>query len=537
MIRTLLLLNLRAFFTGLIHRGGKKKRGAGKPLLAALVAVYVVGAMWVSLGALFQSLCAPLFESGLGWLYFALMGIIIFGLCVVSSIFTTQAQIFAARDNDLLLSMPIRPAVILLGRLAMLLTAEYLFEALIALPALVVWCVNGYATVAGAVLFVFGILLLPLLSLAVACLLAWVVALITSRMRNKNIVTLVLSLAFLAAYFWGFSNLQKYMTALIANGAELADAVRRAIFPAYFFGDAVANGHAGSMGLFALCALVPFGVMCALLSANFIRIITSNRGAKKAAYREKRLKSSNAGAALFIKELRHYLSNPMLILNMTMGSVFCLAAAVAVFVKREALLAFFGQFTAVLPGLSPAVAVCVALTFLAMMNFPSASLISLEGKTLWIARSIPVPTRSILLSKLSLHLAAGGLPVLIAAVCCAVAVGETAQDALLIIATPCLFTLTTALFGLVVNLLFPKLDWVNEIQPVKQGLPVLIVMFGGVALLIALGAVYAFALSSILTPGVFLLLCDILFALASAALYYYLTTAGARRFEQLTVED
>ena len=40
--------------------------------------------------------------------------------------------------------------------------------------------------------------LLPLLSLALTCVLAWLTALLTSRMRNKTVFTMVLSLAFWA---------------------------------------------------------------------------------------------------------------------------------------------------------------------------------------------------------------------------------------------------------------------------------------------------------------------------------------------------
>jgi hypothetical protein len=45
----------------------------------------------------------------------------------IISIFTAQAELFEAKDNDLLLSMPIKPRTILLSRIGIMIQYDYLF--------------------------------------------------------------------------------------------------------------------------------------------------------------------------------------------------------------------------------------------------------------------------------------------------------------------------------------------------------------------------------------------------------------------------
>lgn len=78
-------------------------------------------------GAIFFSthvleVAEKLCEMGLTWLYFAMAGTMALALSMLGSVFMTQAQLYDAKDNERLLSMPIPPKYILLTRIAMLFT-------------------------------------------------------------------------------------------------------------------------------------------------------------------------------------------------------------------------------------------------------------------------------------------------------------------------------------------------------------------------------------------------------------------------------
>ena len=496
--------------------------------------IYVVGALGAMFGMMFNGIFKLFFASGIEWFYFTLVAIVSFALCFIGSIFATQNLIFAAKDNSILIPLPIKPAYILMCRVGTLLILDYALQALVFLPALLVWIINGQVTAVGLILFVLSSFLLPLLSLTLACLVGWLVALVTSKMRRKNIFTLVLSLSFLAAYFYVYMNVTKYMNLLVERGAEIAEAVRKAIFPMYHFGLAAAEQRVISFIIFALCAAVPFVLMVLVLSTNFVKLSTSNKSANKKIYRQKALTLSGTGVALVKRELRHYLSNPLYIMNATLGSFAMIAIAVVMLVKPSLVTNLILQYSAVVPGLSSGFLAVAALTLLSAMNTTTAPSVSLEGKSLWIVKSLPLKTRDILLGKLHMHMLVCGIPVLIAGVACAVSLPLLSlAEVALIIVVPVIMTVAVGLLGLCANIMFPRLDWTNEIQPIKQSASVMITMMGAMAFVIAAFLVYMFALSRVMSLNTFMLICAAALIILSALMLRYITTTGSRRFNEL----
>jgi len=537
MIWILAKINFIALFAGMFRRyRSKKKIKPATALLVGLLVVYVVGVLGFAIGAMFHGICAPLFEAGIGWFYFALMGMMVFALCFIGSIFMVQSQIFSAGDNELLLSMPIKPMAILAGRLFALLVVEYLYAALIVVPVFGVLLMTGFISqvpAAGIVFFFACAILLPLFALAAGCLVSWIVALISSRLRNKNLPTFILSLAFLGAYLWFYTQMMNNVDALIENGAEIAQAVQRAVFPAYHLGISIADGSILSLLIFAVCAIAPFALMCFLLSRSFVKLTSGGRAAKKIKYREKTARASGAGQALLRRELLHLWSQPMYILNAAMGAIATVILAAVLVIRPGLLLNPLEQLAELLPGLSPGYVGAIALSVLATMNFVSAPSVSLEGKRLWILRSLPVRARDILLSKAWLHLVACGVPALLAGIVCIAVIPMSAVQMAATLLAPISITLAFSLFGVTLNLAFPRFDWINPIQPVKQGLSGMLSMFGGMALVAVLAVVYLLLPGGLVTPDVYLLICTAFFAAVSLVLYVYLSGPGERKFETL----
>ena len=530
----LISLNIRALFARMfLGKRSKKKRNPAVTVLIILLAIYVLSSFIFSFGAIFLQLNKQLFLMDLGWFYFSFMGIGIFAFGFISSIFAAQSQLFGARDNEFLLSLPVKPRAILAGRLASLLLLEYLFAALFALPAFVIWVFYQPVTAVSVLFFVVVVLTLPLAALALASLFAWLIALLTSRMRNKNVLTLVFSLAFLGLYFWVFTNLTGHMNQLILMGAQLAAAVRESLFPLYHLGVAIEQGNVISLLIYLICTIAPFVIMVLILSSNFVKITTTNRGALKIKYTEKALKVSGVRTAFIMKELRHFLANPMYILNSALGGVFMLVGAVLLGIKRDMVLGIIEDMNKTGITLSAATLVCVMLSVISALNMVSAPSISLEGKNLWIAKSLPVRPFDILMSKAEMHLLVCGIPAVVSSLICAFVLQVTALQFLVMILLPVLLTALSAFFGVTINLQFPKFDWINELQPIKQSVSVLLTMFGTFALVAALAALYVLALSPVMRVEIYMLLCAALFAAFIAMLYVYFKNGGSRRFEAL----
>jgi ABC-2 type transport system permease protein len=534
MIKRLFVINLKALLSGNFKAIlGEKKSGGGKKPMAAALGIVLAGSLFGIFTAMFYFLLEPCFTAGIGWMYFAVLALIVFALNVVSTIFSASSLIFDAKDNDLLLSMPIRPPAVLIGRLLVILASEYLFALIAGAAAFVPWALGGYATAAGIVYFVIEVLLLPLPALAVSLLLAWLLGLITSRLRHKTAVTLAVSIGFMLAYFYFYANMQRYFGELLARGEEIAAAFHKAAPPFYAFGKGIADAGAGDVLQFVLWAVLPFAASVFLISVNYKSILTTNRGNAKIVYKERETKSRSVLSALVRKEMGHYMSRPMMILNCSLGTLAMVVCAAALPLIGNDILLSVTEAAPAVAGLGSAPLCAVPLTFIASLNNLSASLISLEGGRLWIAKSIPAPIRTIFESKIRAHLLITALPCLLASVCAGIAAAQNPADWLLVLAVPQTFIALTATCGLAVNLRFPKLDWTNEVRVVKQGLSSMIMLFGAIFVLIVLGLLYGFILSGTVSLTAYLWVCALLFAAGAALARAWLIKTGTGKFAAL----
>ena len=524
MLRILIKAQLQSVLASLTRTSkGKRLSVAGAVLLMAFLAVIFLSFF----GFTFYALALALPGMGLGWFYFALAAIMAFALGFIGSVFTAQQQLFAARDNELLLAMPIRPRDILGARMAVLLLLDYAFTLVVLLPAGVVWLMVVGGTAGGIFGFVLSALLLPLIVMCFTCLFAWLLAPISSRMRNKTVITLVLYLAFLAAYFYFYMNLQQLLTELIANSEQIAGAFV-AVYPLYAFGQASLGSWLHIAG-FAACCVIPFALVYAILSRGFLAVTTRRPSVKKLVYRERALKTSGVGAALLRKELGRFAANGMYILNAAMGSVLTIAAAVALIIYRDEAM----QLLSVLPEGMGEGAVILALCFLNATDVISAPSISLESKTLWLLKSLPVPAGRILMAKVNLHLVIALPPTLIASVCCCAALPFPPAGAAMVVLIPALTCVFGALLGVAVNLRYPKFDYINETAVIKNSMSVIVTLFGSWALLAAAALLYGLALRRVMGMTAYLYICAALLAALCAALYLSLRRSGARRFAEL----
>ena len=121
---------------------------------------------------------------------------------------------------------------------------------------------------------------------------------------------------------------------------------------------------------------------------------------------------------------------------------------------------------------------------------------------------------------------------LVCALCLLVAFSFSAFDGIMTVVVSELFVVLNASFGLFVNLKMPNLKWTDETVPVKQSLGVLLTLFGGWILIIALGALY-FAVNSFIAARVYMIVCASLFAALSLALVLWIKKRGSRIFAAL----
>ncbi len=463
------------------NRKSGKNRSVKGIIGYALLYLLIFGFLGVMFYAAADALCPPLTGVGMGWLYFVIMGMLALFFGVLGSVFNTYASLYRSKDNDLLLAMPVPSTKILL-------------------------------------ILVFS------------ALLGWLVAVASDRLRHKNVIVVILSLIIFAAYYYCCGHIYTIAQSILANPQAIGNRVRGILFPMYHMGMA-AEGNLLSMLIFTAITAAMFAVVFWVLSRNFMRIATSNRGEAKTRYKEKSIAVRSAGRALFQKELRRFLGSASYMLNCGLGIVFMLVSAVALVWKhtliQETVRGLFSgnQETAFLIA---AGAVCL----LSAMNDITAPSVSLEGKNLWLVRVFPVSGRQVLMAKLKLHLIFTMIPAAFLILAVEWVLKPTVGFSVLIPVTAALFILVMAEFGLFINLKNPNLQWTSEIVPIKQSVGVMVCLFGSWAFIAALAAGY-YLLARVLSPLVYLAGVALLLSALSLALFRWLCDRGTKLFEDL----
>ncbi len=531
MNKSLIGIHLASLWNSVLGRTSRKgkKRSLGLKILIALFAAYVVGALLLSAGMLFYGMASALIPLDLSALYFISAGLICVLLCFIGTIFTVQSQLFQAKDNEILLSLPFRPSAILTSRMIVMLLLDLLYSLLVMVPAGVVYCFFAPVGPLQVTFYLVGILLLTLLGTAISCFFGWLAALLSRRLRHPNLFSTLFMLAFFFLVYAGIYGIQGYFTDLVLHGEELLTALHRAFPPLYAFAVTSLGDAAALLELFLWCAL-PFTGVCFLLSKSFWKIALSKPSGRRRTQVLREEKAHGIGWALTKKELRRFFSLPGYVLNDSFGAIFSLIMGGAVLIKGRDLLEMisFPDIQSIIP-----LACAAFLSFCALMNIASSASLSLEGKSFWILRSLPIPEKTILLSKAVCPLMYGLPCILIASACCWIAFPMSFLEGFLLWLVPTCVQLLSALLGTVANIWFPRFDWINETAVIKQGMASLFSTLGGMALMIPPVLLYL-QIGSFIAVEAFLAICAGFFLLLSAVCWIYLVTGGVKRLRSLS---
>ena len=533
MMKALISVRLRALLAGLTKQNRQKnKRSKGMTVLFVCLYIYLIVVVAGMMCLTFSSLAPAYHGVGLDWLYFAMAGIMALGFSIFGSIFTTQSQLYDAKDNDMLLSMPIPPGMILLSRMLPLLGLNLLFGALVMVPAMVMWGVLVEFSLWNLVLQIFGMVGVCFLAQGAACLLGWGLHLLLQKM-NKSAASLVFMVAFLAVYFGAYSQMGDIMNAMVYNAAGIASGVKGWVWPIYALGVGCHGDALHLLAFLAICGAV-FGAVYWVLSATFLKSATSRRSVRRRKLDMAGVKEGNVTGAIINKEWRHFLGSPVYLTNMGIGIVMTLALAVAGVIFRGKLLEVVDEFaqlgldvTAYIP-----LIICGGLSFLVSTMDASAPSVSLEGKNLWVLKSMPVSGREILLAKLRFYVLLNTPAAVLAGLVLSVAFGCGIGSVVLCAVVPGLLTVLGGILGLVCGLRWAKLDWLSEAYPCKQGAAVAVTMFSMMGVPVLLGALY-YLLAAYITVEMFLALCALILAGASFGFYRLLMTWGVNKWEAL----
>lgn len=533
MLKALLKVNAAAFvnwLSGSGKRGNKGKSSKGKMIVYALLMLYALGVFCWLFGEIFALLAPPLYNAGCGWLYFVYVFIVAFALMFVFSVFAAKNRLYEAKDNDLLLAMPIPPSVILASRMALLLAMNVLFGAIVVGPAIYRWYEIVPFSLGSLVCMIVEFLGLCLFSLALSALFGWLLSLVSSKMRKKALVETLMSFVFLGAYLYGYSQLNTIVANLVANTADIAASVGD-VLPLYWIG-AGAAGELGSFVLGMLIMIVPFAAVYAVLARTFVKTATTKRGTAKIKYEAKEQKVSSRSSALLGREASRFFSSSTCIVNNGIGIVFIILAAVLILIYGSDIRSFMNWIM-----IPTDLAVCAGTVAVAMMAgiiVPTSSSVSLEGKSIWVIQSMPVDPAQVLLGKLKLSLILFLPPVVFCMAALVIVFGSSAAVAVPALLLSVGIVVVMAEIGLIINVNHPLLNWTSETQAVKSSGSILISMVVDMVIVFTLGFGGYLLLDNGVEAETLLTVAAVVMLVAARLLYGVIIGKSARKFAFLS---
>lgn len=532
MLKVLVKKQLFEIFKGYFYDAKKNKMRPkwAVALYFVLFAALMFGLLGGTFGALALSMCPAMTAAGMGWLYFALMGIIGIVLGVIGTVFNAFAMLYLGKDNELLLSLPIPVKTILAARLIIVYVLGVLYSCIVTLPALAIYWVTEGVTASRVVCGVAFFVIITLVVVLLSCLLGWGVARISLKMKHKSFAAVAAALVFIGGYYFFYFKANILLQDIIRHADDYGAKIKGGAYLLYLFGR-IGEGDWLWALVFLAAALALTVVAWTVLHRSYLGIATATGRTEKKQYREKTARQKSPFAALLGKELGRFTSSANYMLNCGMGVILIPAVGVAFLIKGRSVMELIEKIPDGGPELTAAL-FCAALCMLASMNIPATPSVSLEGKSLWIPQSLPVEPKTVLRAKAALQLALTVPPVLFASACAAVTLRGGAAVTALLFVMPVAFAALYAAFCTFIAVKMPLLQWTNELAPIKQGGGSAVVIFGDWLFVAALAGLYLL-FGKAMGVAAYLALWTVLFLIGAAVLLRWLDTRGAKAFAAL----
>lgn len=532
----LVKLKLREMFSGQGARNKKRTAGekAGRAIGGgALILLYIVSYVLVaaSLGALFFLIGTVMARGELSWMYFAYMAILMFLLCFVGSVFMTESQMFDANDNERLIAMPISSFTILMSRMVSLLFYNFLFGCIVAVPAGIVWVfLHGFDFI-WLIFFLVAMVVIPLFALAFSMLAGWIISILSKKLKSTKFIKLAIAVVAALLYFYFVLGDGGWVNSLVENGARFADPIKTYLPPVYSIGQALANKNLLHFLLMILWCVVPFVIVSFLVSRNFLKLITSGSTTTRFNYKARGAKVSSPRMSLAKIELSRFTSSITYIMNGGMGLLLMVIMAFFALTNQSELNEMGAALTMSglnAGGLMGGVLVLVILGIMGLVSISSAT-ISLDAKTLWLPKSIPAKGSDILLAKAFPQIVVSLPFILVTSILLQLKLDLPLIDRFLVVLIPLTANVFNSIMGVRINARFPKFNWTNEAQAVKQGLSPLLVMILGIlpVLVFVLGFVFLVVQSRISVRGL-LILMEVVYLGLTLWMYLWAVKRGDR---------
>lgn len=464
-------------------------------------------------------------------------------LTLLEGIYKSQGILFDSKDNDLLLSLPISKSRVLFVRLFKMLLFEFIYNSLFLLPAIIVYAILETPTISFYIISFIMLLLSPIIPTIVASIIGYIIKGISSKSKIKNIIQIVLSSVLLLAVFFGSYNLDSFIENIAENATSINEVITKVYYPAGLYIDLIQEFKITDILLLFAVSIIPAIIFIYFASLYYFKIISHSSERSRSNNRSKKsninnLKVRKPIGALISKEFKRFLSSPVFVINAGFGLVIMIAASCGLIFNSnaiiDALLDTFGSGVSIeeIKDLIPKLFYGIVV-FASCTTSITSSLISIEGKSFYVTKSLPLSTKNILLSKI---LMSNLIVIPIIFICDIIFFASfslSLLDLMYIILATILFPTFTSLVGLIMNLKYPNMNASSDTEVVKQSWSATVSAFIGV--LVGMASIGIIVMGSDLNLTLIIGIELLIVTIVIMILWNVLKTYGVKKWNEINV--
>ena len=156
---------------------------------------------------------------------------ITFILTLIEGVYKASGLLFDCKDDNLLLSLPIKRSTVLFIRIFKFYVFELLYNTLFLLPAIIVYACNVNVGIPFYISSLAALLLLPIVPIIISCIIGGIISFSSSKFKSKNIVQILLTTILIIGVMFVSFNMQNVMANIAENAGSINEVITKVYYP------------------------------------------------------------------------------------------------------------------------------------------------------------------------------------------------------------------------------------------------------------------------------------------------------------------
>ena len=459
----------------------KKKNTFIKFVLPSFLALWLMGAIYVYS----EMVIKELKNVNMEFVLLTLFIIVTTMLTLIEGIYKSGNLLFNCKDDNLLFSLPIKKSTVLFIRVFKFYLFELLYNSLFLLPAIVAYAKYINPGFTFYIVSFVGLLVFPIIPILISCTLGTFISYIASKFKGKSLIQTVITVIFLLGIIYFSYNSEGLIMNISQNATSINELLTKLYYPAGAYIELITKFNVLKLIEFILIHLVIFIISIIIIGKFYfsvnsnVKSITVNKTVKNY-----KIKTASPLKSLIKKEFNRFINSTVFITNAGMGLILFIIGIILISLKFDSAVETMVMNN---PSMTSEYIIncmpVILFGFICMTSFMSSitsSMISLEGKSFAILKSLPIKPYTIVKSKV-LTAVLIMLPfILVGDLIIFIRFKFNPLSIIAILIASVLFPLVAETIGIIVNLKYPRMDAKNDTEVVKQSMSSTISVFLGI---------------------------------------------------------